>query len=289
MTDTTSNVRAHYSAPGLIDRIKAALAALAPEDHPLTVAQLAPVDQFHTRGLLATADLARDAALEPSARVLDLGSGIGGPARYLAAMFDCRVTGVDLSPGFVETATYLTARSGLSDRVTFQTGDALHLSFDDASFDAVFLQHVVMNIENRAALYAEVRRVLAPGGRLAIYDLVRRGGEVLYPAPWARDASTSFLLSEEETRTALEQAGFNVSVWRDDTPRALDWFQTMTPRDSTGTGTPSSSSNQPAPASPSPLNLGLILGPGFQAATANLARNLRENRLGVLAAILTRD
>src|SRR5712664_1450899 len=139
MTDTTANVREHYSAMELTDRIKSALAPLAPEGQTLTVVQLAPLDQFHTRGILATADLATVAGLEPSTRVLDLGCGIGGPARYLAATFGCRVTGIDLSPSFIDAATWLTARCGLSDRVTFQVGNALHLPFEDAAFDVVFL------------------------------------------------------------------------------------------------------------------------------------------------------
>jgi SAM-dependent methyltransferase len=206
MTDTSTKVREHYSATNLTKRVKSALATIAPEGQMLTVAQLAPLDQFHTRGILATTELATAAGLEPSTRVLDLGCGIGGPARYLAATFGCKVRGVDLSPSFIDAATYLTARCGLSDRVTFEVGDALHLAFEDAAFDAVFLQHVAMNVEDRAALYAEVRRILAPGGRLATFDLVLRDGDVVYPAPWAPDASTSFLLSESDTRTALEQA-----------------------------------------------------------------------------------
>jgi ubiquinone/menaquinone biosynthesis C-methylase UbiE len=114
------------------------------------------------------------------------------------------VTGVDLSPGFIGAATYLTARCGLSDRVTFQVGDALDLPFEDAAFDTVFLQHVAMNVEDRPALYAEVRRILTPGGRFATYDLVLCDGDVVYPTPWAQDALTSFLLSEGDTRAALE-------------------------------------------------------------------------------------
>jgi SAM-dependent methyltransferase len=270
MTDTTSNVRAHYSATGLTDRIKSALATITPEGQTLSVAQLAPLDQFHTRGILATAELADAAELEPSTRVLDLGCGIGGPARYLAATFGCEVTGVDLSPAFIDAATYLTARCGLSARVTFQVGDALHLPFEDAAFDAVFLLHVAMNVENRSALYAEVRRVLTPGGRFVTYDLVLRNGEVVYPAPWARDASTSFLLSEGDTRRALEQAGFKVVLWRDDTQSALDWFKIAM------AGSP-----------PSGPNLGVVMGPDFPAMTSNLARNIRENRLGVLSSVLT--
>src|ERR1700739_4690580 len=130
---------------GLTDRIKSALATIAPGGQTLTVAQLAPLDQFHTRGILATAELATAAGLKPSMRVLDLGCGIGGPARYLAATFGCKVTGMDLSPSFIDAADYLTARSGLSDRVTFEVGNALDLPFEDAAFDAVFLQHVAMN------------------------------------------------------------------------------------------------------------------------------------------------
>jgi SAM-dependent methyltransferase len=272
MTDTTTKVRKHYSATGLTDRIKSALATITPESQTLTVAQLAPLDQFHTRGILATAELATAAGLEPPTSVLDLGCGIGGPARYLAATFGSRVTGVDLSSSFVEAATYLTARCGLSDRVTFQVGDALRLPFENAAFDTVFLQHVAMNIEDRPALYAEVHRIMTPGGRLATYDLVLRDGDVVYPAPWARDASTSFLLSEGDTRTALEQAGFKAVLWRDDTQIALDWFKAAM------AGSP-----------PSTLNLGLVIGPDFPAMIGNLARNLRENRLGVLSAVLTRD
>ncbi|HLZ84840.1 MAG TPA: methyltransferase domain-containing protein [Caulobacteraceae bacterium] len=270
MSQTTAKVREHYSPAGLTERIRSALGTFAPEDQPLSVAQLAQLDQFHIRGMLATAELAAAAAgLEASSRVLDLGCGIGGPARYLAATFGCAVTGVDLSPDFIDAAIYLTARCGLSDRVRFEVGDALHLPFADGAFDAVFLQHVAMNIEDRAALYAEVRRILAPGGRFATYDVVLRDGDVAYPVPWARDGSTSFLLGEGETRAALEHAGFEAVLWRDDTGTALDWFQAAM------TGPP-----------PSGPNLGLVMGPDFPAIAGNLGRNIGENRLGVLSAVL---
>lgn len=271
MIDTATKVREHYTSANLTGRIKAALTALASEDEQLNVAQLAPLDQFHTRGILATAELATAAGIEASTRVLDIGSGLGGPARYLAANFGCRVTGVDLSSAFVDAASYLTGRCGLSDRVTFQVGDALQLPFASASLDAVFLQHVAMNIEDRGALYAEAHRILAPGGRFITYDLVLRGGDVVYPLPWARDASTSFLLSEAGTRAALEGAGFQAALWHDDTQAAIDWFKTVM------AGPP-----------PNGLSLGVVMGKDFGAAIGNLARNLQENRLGVLAAVLIR-
>jgi SAM-dependent methyltransferase len=272
MTDTTTTVREHYSPTDLTGRIRSALTPIAPEGQTLTIAQLAPLDQFHTRGILATAELAGAAELDPSTRVLDLGCGIGGPARYLAATFGCKVTGVDLSPGFIDAAAYLTARCGQSDRVTFQVGDALHLPFQGAAFDVVFLQHVAMNIKDRAALYAEVRRMLPPGGRFVTYDVVLRESDVIYPAPWARDAATSFLLSEDDTRTALERAGFKAVFWRDDTGIALDWFKAAM------AGSP-----------PGGLSLAVVMGPEFQTMAGNLARNLRENRLGVLSAVLIRS
>jgi SAM-dependent methyltransferase len=270
MIDTTTKVREHYTATDLTERIRAFVATIAPEGQTLTVAQLAPLDQFHIRGILASSELGVAAGLESSSRVLDLGCGLGGPARYFAVTSGSTVTGVDLSPAFVDAATYLTARCGLSDRVTFQVGDALHLPFEDAAFDTVFLQHVAMNIEDRGTLYAEVRRVLTSGGRFATYDLVLREGDITYPVPWARDASTSFLLSESETGALLEQAGFKTVLWHDDTAKALDWFKTAT------AGPPASGPS-----------LGLVMGPDFQVRTANLSRNLRENRLGVLTAVLT--
>ena len=277
MIDTTTKVREHYAATGLTDVIRTALMTIAPEGQTLTVARLAPLDQFHLRGIRATEELARAARLEPTSLVLDVGCGIGGPARYLASTYGCTVTGVDLSPGFVDAATYLTDRCALSDRVTFQTGDAMHLPVEDGTFDAVFLQHVAMNIQDRQALYAEVRRVLSQGGRFVTYDIVLRDGDVAYPVPWAHDASTSFLLSAEETRAALERAEFQALLWRDDTQAVIDWFKTTT------AGPPQSGSNPGLG-----LNLGVVMGAEFQSMNANLARNIRENRLGVLSAVLTR-
>src|SRR5580693_2471654 len=146
MKDELDGVRDHYRATGLTERLKTALAALGPEDQRLAPQQLAGLDQFHTRGLAATAELAKLAGITADMSVLDVGSGVGGPARFLAATDGCRVTGVDLSVPFVDAARYLTERTGQGALVSFQTGSALELPFDAASFDAVLLQHVAMNI-----------------------------------------------------------------------------------------------------------------------------------------------
>ena len=269
MTDVLDRVREHYRGPRLTERLKAALAVIAPDDQSLAPQQLAALDQFHTGGLAATAELARLAEITAGMSVLDIGAGVGGPARFLAATHGCRVTGIDLSEPFVEAARYLTERTGLSGQVSFQTASALALPFDDGSFDVVLLQHVAMNIADRARLYGEIRRVLKPDGRFATFDIVLGEAEPHYPLPWARTPATSFLLTEAATREAIEAAGFRTLAWRNDTEPAKTWIAEIR-----ASGPP-----------PQP-NLGVVMGPEFAQFSANLGRNLVEGRLGVLTAVL---
>ena len=268
MSDVLAGVRDHYSANGLTERLKSALTVLGPEDRLLMPLQLAAVDHFHTRGLAATAELAALAGITADVSVLDVGSGVGGPARFLAATYGCRVTGVDLSEAFVEAARYLTGRTGQRGQVSFETGSALELPFADGRFDVVLLQHVAMNIADRPRLYSEIRRVLRSGGRFATFDVVLKSGDPQYPVPWARTPATSFLLTAAATREAIEPAGFRTLAWQDDTEAAKAWFAQM--RES---GPP-----------PSP-NLGLVMRPDFAQLSANLGRNLMEGRLGILTAV----
>jgi SAM-dependent methyltransferase len=200
--------------------------------------------------------------------VLDVGSGLGGPARFLAATYGCQVTGVDLSEPFVDAARYLTERTGQSERVSFETASAVELPFDDGHFDIVLLQHVAMNVSDRPRLYRETRRVLKLGGRLAIYDVVLNSDDPHYPVPWARTPATSFLLTAAATREAIEPAGFRALAWHDDSEAAKAWFAQLR-----ASGPP-----------PSP-NLGVVMGPDFAQLAANLGRNLMEGRLGILTAV----
>jgi len=267
MTDVLEGVRAHYRATGLTERLKMALTVLGTEEQRLTPQQLGALDHFHTRGLAATAELGKLAGITADMSVLDIGSGIGGPARFLAATHGCRVTGLDLSEAFVEAARYLTERTGQSAQVSFEIGSALELPFEDGCFDAVLLQHVAMNIAERARLYREIHRVLKANGRFATFDVVSVSGEPPYPLPWARTPVTSYLLTAAATRDAIELAGFRTLEWQDDTEAAKAWFARL--RES---GPP-----------PSP-NLGTVMGPDFPQLTDNLGRSLMEGRLGILMA-----
>ena len=268
MNDGLDGVRDHYRASGLTERLKTALAELWPEEQQLKPEQLGALDQFHTRGLAATAELAVLAGITAGTSVLDVGSGVGGPARFLAAAHGCRVTGVDLSEPFVQAARYLTERTGQSGQVSFETANALDLPFDGNHFDTVLLQHVAMNISDRSRLYREIRRVLKSGGRLATFDVVLSRGEPHYPLPWALTPATSFLLTPGATREAIEAAGFRNLVWQDDTAAAKAWFAQLR-----------SSGPPPTP------NLGLVMGRDFTQLAANLGRNLMEGRFGILTAV----
>ncbi|WP_027164422.1 class I SAM-dependent methyltransferase [Mesorhizobium sp. WSM3224] len=267
MTDELDRVRDHYRATGLTERLKTTLAVFGPDEQRLMPEQLATLDQFHTRGLAATAELANLAAITADMSVLDVGSGVGGPARFLAATYGCEVVGIDLSEPFVEAARYLTGRTGQDGKVSFETGSALSLPFEAGQFDAALLQHVAMNIADRPQLYREIRRVLKPGGKFATFDVVLDGGDPHYPVPWAKTPGESFLLTAEATCEAIEAAGFGTLVRRDDTDAAKAWFAELR-----ASGPPS-------------LNLGVVMGQGFPELTTNLGRNLMQGRLGILTAV----
>jgi 2-polyprenyl-3-methyl-5-hydroxy-6-metoxy-1,4-benzoquinol methylase len=209
-------VSRHYSSGKLLERLRAALAAEGVDPDRPTVAQLAPFDQFHGRGLEATDEAASLVSVAATDHILDVGSGIGGPARYFAHRFGCRVTGIDLTAEFCETARILTRAVGLADRVAFEQGNALAMPFPDASFDGAYSMNVSMNIADKAGLYREIHRVLKPGAWLVLCEIAQGpGGAPHYPTPWAKTAETSFLTTPEETHQALANAGFTIVRSRD--------------------------------------------------------------------------
>jgi sarcosine/dimethylglycine N-methyltransferase len=216
----TAAVERHYGSAGIAERVLAAFRAANGPDAPVTPEGLAPFDHFHGRGITATQELAAQLALQPGERVLDIGSGIGGPARWFAAKFEVRVTGVDLTPEFCAAAEALKAVTGLADRVRIIQGSALALPVPDGAFDAAYSQNVIMNIADKKLFYREAFRALRPGGRLALSNLCAGpAGEPYFPVPWATTRDTSFLASPDEMRADLLAAGFAIAEFRDITPQ----------------------------------------------------------------------
>jgi SAM-dependent methyltransferase len=213
----------HYGRPHLIETILAAFAQAGKDASHLTAADLTAVDQFHAGGARATEDLAAQMDLRAGMHLLDIGCGLGGPARYFAAEHGCRVIGIDLTPEFVEAAGHLTRLVGLDGSVDFRPASAASLPFEEAAFDGAYLIHVGMNLADKPAAFREIRRVLKPGGVFAIFDMMRMSeGPIRYPVPWASTEAVSFVETPAAYRSALEAAGFHVIAERARGPFAIE-------------------------------------------------------------------
>lgn len=267
-------VQEQYGAASLQERVEDALGRAGLGKGTLNWSDLVPLDQFHVRGLVASKELAAALNIKAGSELLDVGCGIGGPARFLAATYQCRVTGIDLSQPFVDLATMLTARCGLTGSITFRCADALDLPFEEASFDDAWTQHVAMNIADRKKFYAEIHRVLKPGSRLAIYDIAAGyGSPLIFPVPWARRPEMSFLLSSDAMKEVLGETGFREVSWADKTDDGLTWLAERNSRLQT---------------SP-PLGTGVVMGPQFAEMAENLGRNLQAGRVRLVQAIVMRS
>ena len=264
----------HYGRGDLAAKILEALRVAGKDPDALATEDLAPVDQLHSRGRVATLELARLAGITPRMRVLDVGGGLGGPARTLAGEFGCALEVLDITEEFCRAGEMLTARTGLADLVSFRHGSALEMPYPDATFDVAWMQHSSMNIADKERLYAEIRRVLRPGGRLAMHEIL--AGEVSpihLPVPWARDPSLSHLHPPEEARTLLKDTGFAELTWIDETAPALSWYQKRLAA---------------SPGRPPPLGPHLVFGADAAEMLRNQVRNLKEGRISIAQAVLER-
>ena len=269
----TDQVASHYSEnPELADVIARNLRSAGSDLKKLTTADFATVDEFHIRGRKATLELAVQMNLNANSHVLDIGSGLGGPARTVAETYGCQVTGIDLTQAFCNAATAMSEWVGLGKRASFKQGDATNLPFDSKTFDAAMTIHVAMNIAAKDKMYMEARRVVKPGGIFAVYDILQgEGGEVLYPVLWARDPSISHLATPEQMSALLIGAGFKLRDVQDSTEESQSFFERMTA--------------QMAKTGSLPVAWRLFLGDDFPTMARNQVRNVTERRIRTVSFI----
>ena len=275
MTDDDAIAR-HYSSGDLASRIIAAARQVVPDLTAMTARDLAPVDEFHIGGVKATEYFLPKLGLDPGMAVLDVGSGIGGTARFAAETHGCHVTGIDLTPEYCAVATMLSAATGLADQTVFHEGSALTMPFADSRFDAAMTLHVAMNIEDKSGLYREVARVLKPGAVFGIYDILEgpAGGPLDFPVPWASAQSASHLASPEVMRSMLAQAGFTIEHEEDRRGFAIQFFDNL---------------RQAATDGPPPLGLHIMMGDDVKQKIANMVANVGAARCGPWEFVCRRD
>ena len=206
MSMIEQEVEKHYGdhSTDLEEKILQALEKDGKDINNLVWTDLNGLDEFHLRKREATVEMASLLNLQPSTKVLDAGSGLGGPSRYLASEYGCHINGIDLSGAFCDVARSFARRFGFEDRLSYQQGSVLDLPFADDSFDVTWTQHVSMNIENKTGFFTELARVLKPDGMLACYDIIAGSGEPIdFPAPWAKTQKISFLATAEEQKRAI--------------------------------------------------------------------------------------
>ncbi len=266
----------HYSPGDLLKNIEAGVRAMGRTPKTITIDELASVDEFHIGGREASEAFLSQLALSERDRVLDVGSGLGGGARWVAQRYGARVTGIDLTPEFVEVGRALCEWVGLEEQVELHAGSALAMPFSDDQFDAAYIMHVGMNIAEKPALMRELGRVLRRSSRIGIYDVMRTGpGELAFPVPWATRPEDSAVDSPDAYRAALEAAGFTVTAERDRRDFAIAFFDAMRERAASADGPP-------------PLGLHLLLGETRAQKMENVVANIRAGRLAPVEIIAER-
>lgn len=275
MKNIESAVARHYGGAGLLDRILAELEASGIEPVGARPEDLAPVDEFHIGGREATAHAVAKMSLRPGQRVLDVGCGLGGAARYLAAEIGCRVSGIDLTPEYISAARALTDLTGLGDKVDYEVASALAMPFEDETFDAAITIHAAMNIADRTALYREIFRVLKPGATFCIYDVMRKSdAPLVFPVPWATSPETSHLTTPAEMRAHLDAAGFDVEKVEDRTEAARDFFHRRRV----------AAADEPPP----PLGSHLVMGANAGEKLRNVLTNIEAGRIAPMLMLARR-
>ena len=263
--DDTKTIASHWAPDDIYAKVVAALEKAGKPLDRLTLEDVAPVDHVHARGFVATIELADRLPIARGQHILDIGCGLGGPARYMAQRFDCRVSGIDITRPFVEAANKLTALLHMEDSVHIEHGDGLALPYPDRHFDGAYTQHVTMNVAQRPAFFAEAWRVLKPGGFFALTEHgLGTTGDPLYPLPWSSDGSRSYLVTPAQTREWLEGAGFQDVTITDTGPKYLAAYNAVVEKADKG--------QLPV------LGIHVLMGETAMPKIRNAARNIEEGR-----------
>jgi len=258
----------YYGIGNIFEKIKTGLRSAGKDIDSLTVDDLLPIDEFHTRGRKATREIAELSNIKASDLVLDVGCGLGGTARYLAQQYKCSVMGIDLTREYISVGTKLTVLVNLDDRVKLRHGSALDIPYEDERFDTVWTQHVQMNVADKKRFYSEIARVLKPGGCFLFHDVFRKGEKsAFYPTPWAEDESMSVLATETEVQVILAEVGLAVDHWIGKVQESVEFFKAVLARIE-AKGYP-------------PLGIHLLLGDNAKDKFRNYTRNLSENLMTV--------
>lgn len=258
----------HYGTGRVMAIVEEAISEALERGMALEPASFAPLDQFHIRGRLATEELIELSGFGPGMTVLDVGCGVGGPARLLASVAGCHVVGLDLTEEYISAARRLTEAMGLEDKVEFHVGSALAMPFQDGEFQGAWMQHVNMNIRDKSGLFREIARVLSPGGKFVFHEILAGDGGPEFPVPWASQAEESNLVGEPEFRAALEGAGLHVRECRDHTVVSREWLR--------------ESMAKAAGQAPSKIGVGALLGPGFPEMGRNVLAALDSWKIRVV-------
>ncbi len=272
MAEDIKHIHSYYSPNDLYNKIIEGLGKLGTDLSKVTLDDLQPVDEFHIRGDTATKELIELAGFTPDQHILDVGCGIGGSTRRLSHETGCRVTGIDLSDEYIDTAGRLTQLLNMQERVKFHACSALELPFDDNSFDGVWSLQMNMNVEDKLSWLKETYRVLKPGGHAVLYEVCSNINAPLYfPVPWAQDSSISFLVSPEAFRDVITSAGFDITVWNDKTDLAQQAFAKVSE--------PASEPVLPV------LGVYMLVGNDIGTKAYNLHRNLDEQRVSLIETV----